>query len=142
LNLERFVAAQESGGTYSRAVRELRAGRKMTHWIWFVFPQIAGLGRSETSRRYAIATLQEARDYLEHPLLGPRLVECAQILCDLEGVTGEDIFGSLDAQKVRSSMTLFTRARPQEAAFGAVLERYFDGCPDVLTDELLGSSYG
>jgi uncharacterized protein (DUF1810 family) len=136
------VLAQEAGGTYASAVGELRAGRKVTHWIWFVFPQIAGLGRSETSRRYSIASLEEARSYLEHPVLGPRLVECARILCDLHGRAAEEIFGALDAQKVRSSMTLFMRARPREAVFAAVLERYFNGSPDGLTDELLGASYG
>jgi uncharacterized protein (DUF1810 family) len=136
------VLAQEAGGTYSRAIGELRGGHKVTHWIWFVFPQIAGLGQSETSRRYSIFSLEEARAYLEHPVLGPRLLECARILCDLHGPAAEEIFGSLDAQKVRSSMTLFVRARPEEAIFAAVLERYFDGSADPLTDELLGASYG
>jgi uncharacterized protein (DUF1810 family) len=138
-DLERFVLAQESGGTYARALGELRAGRKSSHWMWFVFPQLAGLGSSPTSQLYSIRTLAEARAYLEHELLGPRLLECASFLGRLDGLTAEEIFGPLDAQKLRSSMTLFLRARPREPVFGAVLERYFGGVPDGRTDELLGS---
>ena len=135
--LERFVAAQDAGGTYARAITELRAGRKRSHWMWFVFPQIAGLGQSETSRRYAIRTLDEANAYLDHPILGPRLIECARALCELRARSAQDIFGPVDAQKLRSSMTLFMRARPTEAAFAAVIDRYFDGEPDRATDERL-----
>ena len=138
-DLERFVLAQEGGGTYRRALQELRAGRKTSHWMWFVFPQLAGLGRSETSRRYSISSLQEARAYLDHTLLGPRLLECAHTLSSLSGRTAQEIFGEVDALKLRSSMTLFMRARAGEPAFGAVLARYFDGIPDSLTDELLGA---
>jgi uncharacterized protein (DUF1810 family) len=107
--------------------------------MWFVFPQLAGLGASETSRRYSISSLQEARAYLDHALLGPRLLECARTLGSLGGRTAEEIFGTVDALKLHSSMTLFMRARASEPAFGAVLERYFDGVPDSLTDELLGA---
>jgi uncharacterized protein (DUF1810 family) len=135
--LERFVAAQDQSGTYAAAVAELRAGRKRGHWMWFVFPQIAGLGQSPISRRYAIASLEEARAYLAHPVLGPRLTECARIVGGLEGHTAQGIFGGIDALKLRSSMTLFYRADPEEPAFGRVLEAYFDGIPDEATDRLL-----
>jgi uncharacterized protein (DUF1810 family) len=136
-DLERFVAAQDAGGTYARAITELRAGRKTGHWMWFVFPQIAGLGQSPTSRRYAIRTLAEARAYLDHAVLGPRLIECARSVCDIEAGSAQDIFGSVDAQKLRSSMTLFMRAQPAEATFAAVIDQYFDGQPDRATDERL-----
>ena len=132
------MRAQDAGGTYERALAELRAGRKLSHWMWFVFPQLAGLGRSPTSRRYAIATLAEARAYLEHPVLGARLRECARALARLSGPGAAQIFGHLDAQKLRSSLTLFMRARPTEPLFAELLERYFDGQPDALTEELLG----
>ena len=138
-DLERFVRAQDEGGTYQRALGELRDGRKTSHWMWFVFPQLAGLGHSPTARHYAIASLEEARAYLEHPLLGARLRECAGVLSRLQEGSAEEIFGGLDAQKLRSSMTLFMRARPQEAIFGQLIDRYFAGTPDSATDELLGS---
>jgi uncharacterized protein (DUF1810 family) len=137
-NLERFVAAQDARGTYARAVEELRRGRKTSHWMWFVFPQIAGLGYSEMSRRYAIGSLDEAQAYLRHPVLGGRLVECAGIVASTQGRSAEQIFGGIDAQKLRSSMTLFSRADPDEASFREVLERYFDGEPDPATDARLG----
>jgi len=136
-DLQRFVDAQDAGGTYERAVQELRAGRKTSHWMWFVFPQIAGLGRSPTARRYAIESLEEARAYLAHPVLGPRLRECAAILAALEGRSAEEILGGIDAMKLRSSMTLFARADPDEPVFAAVLEKYFDGVPDEATLERL-----
>jgi uncharacterized protein (DUF1810 family) len=136
--LSRFVTAQDAGGTYQNAVAELRRGRKASHWIWFVFPQIAGLGQSQTSRRFAISSLDEARAYLAHPALGPRLVECASIVVQTEARSAEQILGSLDAQKLRSSATLFMRAAPNEAAFAQVLDRFFDGVPDPATDRLLG----
>jgi uncharacterized protein (DUF1810 family) len=135
--LDRFVAAQDSGGTYGRAVAELRAGRKTGHWMWFVFPQIAGLGLSATSRRYAISSLEEARAYLRHDVLGPRLRECAGVVAATTGRSAEDIFGGVDAQKLRSSMTLFLRADPDEPAFAKVLERYYGGVPDPETDRRL-----
>jgi uncharacterized protein (DUF1810 family) len=133
--LERFVAAQDAGGTYERAVRELRDGRKMSHWMWFVFPQIAGLGMSEMSRTFAISSLAEATAYVEHPVLGPRLLECTSILAAGPEMRAEEIFGSVDAQKLRSSMTLFMRAAPGQPLFPHVLDRYFDGQPDPLTEQ-------
>jgi uncharacterized protein (DUF1810 family) len=134
-DLQRFVAAQDAGGTYDRAAAELRAGRKASHWMWFVFPQIAGLGFSSTSQKYAITSLAEAEAYLEHPVLGPRLTESATILADQPGRSAEQIFGDLDAQKLRSSMTLFMRAAPQEPVFRQVLEQYFGGVPDHATEQ-------
>jgi len=134
-DLERFVAAQDAAGTYDRAVAELRAGRKTGHWMWFVFPQIAGLGYSPTSRRYAITSLEEARAYLAHPVLGPRLIECATILTGVPGRSAEQILGELDAQKLHSSMTLFTRAAPGEPVFRQVLDQYFGGVPDSVTEQ-------
>jgi uncharacterized protein (DUF1810 family) len=136
-DLARFAAAQDSGGVYARAVAELRAGRKTGHWMWFVFPQIAGLGFSAMSRRYAIASLDEARAYLGHDVLGPRLRECAGIVAASGARSAEDIFGGIDAQKLRSSMTLFHRADAAEPVFASVLERYFDGAPDPETDRRL-----
>jgi uncharacterized protein (DUF1810 family) len=131
-DLQRFVTAQDQGGTYERALAELRAGRKTSHWMWFVFPQIAGLGQSATSRRYAIESLEEARAYLDHPVLGPRLVECAQALLAHEGLSAEEIMGGIDGVKLRSSMTLFSRVGETEA-FEQVLERYFGGELDGAT---------
>jgi uncharacterized protein (DUF1810 family) len=146
-DLERFVAAQDSAGTYDQATAELRRGRKTGHWIWFIFPQIAGLGGSPTSRTYAISSLEEARAYLGHPVLGPRLKECARILAGFGSGSGpnsgsdhgsaEQILGGLDAQKLRSSMTLFLRADPGEPLFAQLLSQYFDGQPDAATDQLL-----
>ena len=136
-DLERFVDAQNAYGTYDRAVDELRRGRKTGHWMWFVFPQIAGLGRSDMSRRFAISSLDEARAYLEHPVLGPRLRACAGIVAQLEGQSAEQIFGGVDAQKLRSSMTLFLRAAPDEPLFQQVLDRYFGGQADAATDRRL-----
>jgi uncharacterized protein (DUF1810 family) len=136
-DLQRFVAAQDGGGTYDRAVAELRAGRKTSHWMWFVFPQIAGLGYSPMAQAYAITSLAEARGYLAHPVLGPRLTECAAILTSLHGRTAEQVFGEVDALKLRSSMTLFMRAAPGEPVFAQVLDQYFDGVPDSATDQRL-----
>ena len=134
--LERFAAAQDRGGTYERAVAELRAGVKVSHWMWFVFPQVAGLGMSAMAREFAISSVAEARAYLAHPVLGPRLGECARIVADTEGGTAERIFGPVDAMKLRSSMTLFEAADPAKAdqnVFRAVLAKYFDGVPDEAT---------
>ena len=134
--LGRFVAAQERGGTYERAVAELRAGAKVSHWMWFVFPQVAGLGMSATSREFAIASVAEARAYLAHPVLGPRLRECARVVAETEGRSAERIFGPVDAMKLRSSMTLFAAADPAEAGqnlFAEVLAKYFGGVPDEAT---------
>ena len=136
-DLERFVLAQEAGRTYQRALEELRNGEKQSHWMWFVFPQVAGLGQSPTSRKYAITSLAEAQAYLRHPLLGQRLVESANAVAAHTGLSAVRIFGGIDAQKLRSSMTLFLRAAPKEPAFQEVLNRYFDGSPDPTTDRLL-----
>jgi len=127
------VTAQDSDGTYDRALRELAAGSKRTHWMWFVFPQVAGLGRSETARRYAVADLEEAVAYLRHPVLGARLRECAAALTGLPGRDPVAVLGPVDAQKLRSSMTLFSRADPDEPVFRAVLDQYFDGVADDAT---------
>jgi uncharacterized protein (DUF1810 family) len=135
--LSRFVEAQDGAGSYDRAVRELRAGRKQSHWIWFVFPQIAGLGLSATSVRFALGGLEEARAYLAHPVLGPRLLECAGVLLDQDGGSAEQILGPVDAQKLRSSMTLFARADPDRTVFTDVLSRYFDGIEDEATTSRL-----
>ena len=138
-DLERFAIAQEARETYASAVAELRAGRKIGHWRWFVFPQIAGLGVSSMSRRYAISSLEEAHRYLAHPILGERLRECARILTELEGKTAQEIFGSVDAMKLRSSMTLFARAAPESQLFRAVLDSYFGGLADEATDARLAN---
>ena len=135
-NLERFVRAQEDGATYEHAVDELRSGHKRSHWMWFVFPQIAGLGQSPTSNRYAITSLEEAKAYLIHPVLGPRVLECSGIVATIVGKSAAQIFGDLDAQKLRSSMTLFLRADPDELVFQQVLDRHFEGLPDPATDAL------
>jgi uncharacterized protein (DUF1810 family) len=116
--LERFVAAQDRGGTYERAVAELRAGAKVSHWMWFVFPQVAGLGLSVMAREFAISSVAEARAYLAHPVLGPRLRECARVVAGTEGRSAELIFGPVDAMKLRSSMTLFAAASAGEASAG------------------------
>lgn len=132
-DLERFAAAQDAGGTYARALAELRAGRKTSHWMWFVFPQIAGLGSSATARAYAISSLAEARAYLAHPVLGPRLTECAEAICAVQGKTAVQILGGIDAMKLRSSATLFWLADPDKPVFRQVLDQYFGGSPDPQT---------
>jgi uncharacterized protein (DUF1810 family) len=137
--LRRFLIAQEEGGAYDAALSELRAGRKVGHWMWFVFPQIAGLGQSSMSRTYAIASLTEAQAYLEHPVLGPRLFECARILSELSGRTARQVLGATDALKLCSSMTLFARAEPRRGLFEQVLQRYFDGVGDEATERLLAT---
>jgi uncharacterized protein (DUF1810 family) len=135
--LQRFVDAQDAGGTYDDAVRELRDGRKRGHWMWFVFPQIAGLGRSAMAQHFAISGLPEAEAYLAHPVLGPRLVECARVLTELPGVSADAVLGSVDAQKLQSSMTLFAQAAPHEHAFHQVLDQYFAGATDEGTTSRL-----
>ena len=135
-DLERFVAAQ--GHVYDDVVAELRSGRKTSHWMWFVFPQVAGLGRSGMSQQYAIRSLDEARAYLDHPVLGPRLRECAGLVLATPARSAEDIFGGIDAVKLRSSMTLFHRAAPDESVFGDVLDRFYGGARDQATDAILG----
>jgi uncharacterized protein (DUF1810 family) len=133
-DLQRFVAAQDRSGVYAQALRELRAGRKQSHWMWFVFPQVAGLGHSSMARIYALSGLDEARAYLAHPVLGPRLVECSTALLDLGGRDPVTVFGGIDAQKLRSSMTLFEAAAGDEQpVFGSVLDHYFAGERDEAT---------
>jgi uncharacterized protein (DUF1810 family) len=134
-DLQRFVAAQAH--TYDQALAEIRSGRKRTHWMWFVFPQIEGLGRSGMAQRYAIRDLDEARAYAAHPVLGRRLVECAQALTALDTEDPAEVFGPVDAMKLHSSMTLFARAEPEEPAFREVLDHYFGGTPDAATTSRL-----
>ena len=138
--LSRFLEAQDSGGTYQRALAELQAGSKQSHWMWFIFPQIAGLGQSATSRKYAISSLQEARAYLHHPDLGSRLLECFRAVGAVNDRSAEQIFGGIDARKLHSSSTLFLRAAPDEPAFRQVLDKYFGGDPDQATDRILGTA--
>lgn len=136
-DLGRFLAAQE--GVFDIALEELRRGRKESHWMWFIFPQIAGLGSSPMAAHYAIQSLQEATDYLGHPALGPRIRECAAALLAVEGRTAQEIMGSPDDLKLRSSMTLFARADGDPSVFQQVLDRYFGGEPDPRTLALLAS---
>ena len=136
LDLDRFVRAQDP--VFEQVRAELRAGRKSSHWMWFVFPQLAGLGRSETARYYAIDSLDEARAYLGHAVLGPRLRECADLLLAVEGGTAEGILGPIDAMKLRSSMTLFLRAAPDDPRWQRVLDRFYSGVADSRTDQILG----
>jgi len=134
-DLERFVETQES--VIEQVKRELRSGRKRTHWMWYVFPQIAGLGSSEMSRRYAISSRAEVTAYLAHPTLGPRFRECTAIVNGVEGRSANDIFGSPDDLKFRSSMTLFDAVADDPTPFRTALEQYYDGKPDPKTLELL-----
>ena len=136
MSLERFVAAQDP--VWPDVVGELRAGRKRSHWMWFVFPQIAGLGRSAMAQHYALASVAEAADYLDHPVLGPRLREATQLVLAHAGQPAEAILGGIDATKLRSSMTLFAVARPKEPGFAAALDAFWDGVPDPATLELVG----
>lgn len=136
-DLERFVRAQDADGTYGRALAELRRGRKTTHWMWFVFPQLEGLGRSATARHFAVRSLAEARKYLAHPVLGPRLRESAEALLAQPDADPVAVLGPVDAMKLRSSMTLFARAAPDDPVFPAVLDRFFGGQPDQETDDRL-----
>ena len=130
-NLERFVEAQAP--VYDQVRRELEDGRKQSHWMWFIFPQIKGLGHSATSIRFAIASLDEGKTYLAHAVLGPRLRECARLVLDLEGKTAREIFGPVDEMKFCSSMTLFAKAAPKEDVFQRCLDKYFAGEPDPAT---------
>jgi uncharacterized protein (DUF1810 family) len=134
-DLQRFVDAQDR--VYDTVLAELRAGAKRSHWIWFVFPQLRGLGRSATAARYGISSLEEARAYLTHPVLGPRLRECARLVARIDARSADDIFGWPDNLKVRSSMTLFAWATGDNAEFRAVLDRLYDGQDDPATVELL-----
>ena len=138
-NLRRFVDAQEP--VLASVMRELQEGRKRGHWIWFAFPQLRGLGHSANSEFYGISGLAEAAAYLQHPVLGHRLVECTGLVNAVNGRTAEDIFGEIDAVKFRSSMTLFTKAGPEQPVFVAALQKYFASEPDPLTIKLLGESH-
>lgn len=135
-DLDRFVAAQ--AGSYDTALAEIRRGAKRSHWMWYIFPQIAGLGRSDMARRYAIGSLDAARAYLGHPLLGPRLRDCVSALQDLTGGTAAGVFGDIDAVKLRSSLTLFDVAGGGPL-FAAALARWFEGVPDPATLRILGA---
>ena len=137
--LDRFIEAQ-TGGVYERALEELRDGSKRTHWMWFVFPQIAGLGRSETARFYAIVDRREASDYLEHPVLGYRLLEVTDLVREWAGrKSAEAIFGPIDAVKLRSSMTLFEKVSAKPDPFAAVLDGHYGGERDPATLRLLSA---
>lgn len=136
-HLDRFVTAQAN--SYEVALGEIRRAAKRNHWMWYIFPQIAGLGRSEMAERFAIRSLDEARAYLAHPILGPRLRECVTALQDLECGTAEDVFGEVDAMKLRSSLTLFVEAEGGPL-FTAALARWFRGVPDAATMRILGDS--
>jgi uncharacterized protein (DUF1810 family) len=134
-NLARFVEAQAT--EYAQVQDELRAGRKRSHWIWFIFPQLKGLGRSPTAEHYGIASIEEAKAYLEHPILGPRLEECTRLMNRIEGSSVDEILGFPDNLKFRSSMTLFANAAPANPLFSEALKKYFAGEPDPLTLDLL-----
>jgi uncharacterized protein (DUF1810 family) len=137
-DLRRFVDAQDR--VYDTVLAELRNGAKRSHWIWFVFPQLRGLGRSATAQRYGISSLDEARAYVAHPVLGPRLRECTGLVAAIEGRTVDEIFGWPDNLKVRSSMTLFAHATDDNAGFRAVLDKFYDGEEDPATLELLSTA--
>ncbi len=132
---EPFITAQDP--IYTEVLSELGAGDKRTHWMWFIFPQLRALGRSERAIRYGLADLSEAIAYLAHPVLGPRLIACTRLVLGVDGKTAHDIFGSPDDLKFRSSMTLFARAAPDQPIFASALDKYFGGEPDPLTVELL-----
>lgn len=133
--LQRFVEAQDP--VFEQVLRELAAGEKETHWMWFVFPQIEGLGQSETARKYSIRSREEARAYLDHPVLGPRLLQCTRLVAGVEGRSAERIFGHPDNLKLRSCMTLFGAVASEDQVFGDVLQKYFGGEADALTLERL-----
>jgi uncharacterized protein (DUF1810 family) len=136
-HLDRFVQAQ--GSIYGTALAELRAGSKASHWMWYIFPQIEGLGFSPISQHYAITCLDEARAYLAHPVLGARLVECVEVVNAVQGRSAHEIFGAPDDLKLRSSLTLFVRAAPDNPVFAEALAKYFAGEPDPLTLAQLGA---
>lgn len=134
-NLQRFLDAQDQ--VYDAVLGELRAGRKSSHWIWFIFPQITGLGHSGMAQKFAIASLDEAKAYLQHPIIGPRLRECTQLVLNVDGRNAEQIFGYPDHLKFRSCLTLFMTATTDNKVFKDALLKYFDGKPDTLTLDLL-----
>ncbi len=134
-NLNRFVIAQS--GVIDKAIGELRRGRKETHWMWFVFPQLVGLGSSTMATRYGISGAEEAREYLDHPILGPRLIDCTQAVIDLDNLSTNDIFGTPDDMKLRSCATLFAHISAEGSAFHQILDKYYRGEPDPATLSLL-----
>jgi uncharacterized protein (DUF1810 family) len=136
-DLERFIRAQEA--VYDRALAEIRSGDKRSHWMWFIFPQIDGLGFSSTAKHYAIKSAEEARQYLAHPVLGPRLRECAKAVLAVEGRSASEIFGSPDDLKLKSCMTLFESVAGQDSIFGQVLDKYYQGKRDTRTHEILAA---
>ena len=136
-NLQRFLSAQES--IYRQVVQELRDGKKTSHWMWFIFPQMEGLGQSSTAKYYSIKNIDEAKNYLAHPVLGARLLECTNILLQINSKTADEIFGYPDNMKLRSSMTLFNYIDPAQNVFADVLEKYFKGEPDQRTLAILNS---
>ncbi|MDQ2733297.1 MAG: DUF1810 domain-containing protein [Armatimonadota bacterium] len=135
-DLSRFVRAQET--CYQQALAEIKAGSKGTHWMWYIFPQIDGLAFSSTSKRYSIKSIEEARVYLDHPVLGPRLLECTEAVVSVEGRSATEIFGSPDDMKLRSCVTLFACVLPPHSVFHQVLQKYYRNEPDVKTLRLLG----
>ena len=135
-NLNRFILAQDSNDTYKRVIQELSNGKKESHWMWYIFPQLKGLGRSSVAQTYAISSLDEAKNYLEHPVLGSRLVECCRILLELKNRSAHEIFGTTDTMKLRSSMTLFALTS-ENPIFRQVILFYFDGNEDVLTKKII-----
>jgi len=141
-NLDRFLRAQDArdgaGRVYDQALAELRAGRKRSHWMWFVFPQLAGLGHSETARRYGLASAGEAAAYLAHPVLGPRLRTCVAAALAIEGRSAREVFGTPDDLKFRSCLTLFARVANDPADFQAALDQYYGGAPDPASLRILG----
>jgi uncharacterized protein (DUF1810 family) len=139
-DLDRFVRAQQ--GDYERALSEITSGRKRTHWMWYIFPQLDGLALSPTAKRYAIKSVEEARAYLEHPILGPRLLDCAEAVVRVEGRSATEIFGSPDDLKLKSCATLFSCVAPPGSVFDRLLEKYYRGARDGKTLELLGPETG
>lgn len=133
--LTRFIQAQQN--VYPQVLKELRNGKKTTHWIWFIFPQIEGLGHSSTAKYYSIKTIEEAKKYITHPILGKRLLECSNIILNINGKSADDIFGYPDNLKLRSSMTLFNFVAPEHKVFAGVLQKYFAGEPDEQTISIL-----
>jgi len=136
-DLARFTSAQEA--VYDRALAEIRSGDKRSHWMWFIFPQIDGLGFSSTAKHYAIKSPQEARHYLAHQVLGPRLLECAEAVLAVEGRSASEIFGSPDDLKLKSCMTLFESVAGRDSVFGRVLDKYYQGIRDTRTQKILGA---
>ena len=134
-NISRFLSAQQN--IYTHVLKELQNGNKTTHWMWFIFPQIEGLGNSQTAKYYSITTIEEAKEYLMHPILGKRLLECTNIIAGIENKTADEIFGSIDTMKLRSCMTLFNFIAPEQKVFADVLKKYFNGEEDELTLSIL-----